>query len=204
MVFASNKPLYPLHMDLCGPMRVENEASEVIISFIKKTQVSLQLQVRRLEEKGDIGVFVGYSRESVAFRVYNKRTRKIHESVKMNFDGISEMASKQFKRFERFIFYDEYFGNSKITKSPTTNVATSNEEISLSEEEVFHEISESFQEDSSSSSLNDDVRQISRIEAIHVFLALTASEDFMGFQMDVKTAFLNEFLNRKCILVNLQ
>ncbi|GKD45835.1 retrovirus-related pol polyprotein from transposon TNT 1-94 [Tanacetum coccineum] len=47
--FASNKPLYLLHMDLCGPMRVEkDEASEVIISFIKKTQVNLQLQVQRV------------------------------------------------------------------------------------------------------------------------------------------------------------
>nr|GEX55935.1 hypothetical protein [Tanacetum cinerariifolium] len=46
--FASNKPLYLLHMDLCGLMRVQNEASEVIISFIKKTQVNLQLQVQRV------------------------------------------------------------------------------------------------------------------------------------------------------------
>ncbi|GKA69627.1 retrovirus-related pol polyprotein from transposon TNT 1-94 [Tanacetum coccineum] len=127
--FASNKPLYLLHMDLCGPMCVENEASEVIISFIKKTQVNLQLQVQRvrtdngtefknkksakffvrcyllndyddvgkLKAKGDIRVFVGYSKESAAFRVYNKRTRKIHESVNVNFDEISEMASKQFR-----------------------------------------------------------------------------------------------------------
>ncbi|GJZ50080.1 retrovirus-related pol polyprotein from transposon TNT 1-94 [Tanacetum coccineum] len=57
-------------------------------------------------------------------------------------------------------FYDEYFDASKITKSPTTNVETSNDEISPSEE-VFHESSESFQEDSSSSSLNDDVQQCS-------------------------------------------
>ncbi|GKC76112.1 retrovirus-related pol polyprotein from transposon TNT 1-94, partial [Tanacetum coccineum] len=55
MAFASNKPLYLLQMDLCGPMRVESingkrkdEASEVIISFIKKTQVNLQLQVQRV------------------------------------------------------------------------------------------------------------------------------------------------------------
>nr|GFB85569.1 retrovirus-related Pol polyprotein from transposon TNT 1-94 [Tanacetum cinerariifolium] len=66
--FAANKPLYILHMDLCGLMRVQSingkryvlvlvddysgytwvfflhskdEASEVIISFIKKTQVNL-------------------------------------------------------------------------------------------------------------------------------------------------------------------
>ncbi|GJX12976.1 retrovirus-related pol polyprotein from transposon TNT 1-94 [Tanacetum coccineum] len=58
-------------------------------------------------------------------------------------------------------FYDEYFDSSKITKSLTTNVETSNNEISSHEGEVFHEVSESFQEESSSSSLNDDVQQSS-------------------------------------------
>ncbi|GKB93246.1 integrase, catalytic region, zinc finger, CCHC-type containing protein, partial [Tanacetum coccineum] len=48
-----------------------------------------------------------------------------------------------------------------ITKSPTTNVETSNEIFFPFEEEVFHEISESFQEESSLSSLNDDVQQSS-------------------------------------------
>nr|GEV33161.1 retrovirus-related Pol polyprotein from transposon TNT 1-94 [Tanacetum cinerariifolium] len=44
-------------------------------------------------------------------------------------------------------------------KSSTTNVETSNVEIPSHEEEVFHESSESFQKESSSSSLNDDVQQ---------------------------------------------
>nr|GEZ89163.1 hypothetical protein [Tanacetum cinerariifolium] len=50
-------------------------------------------------------------------------------------------------------FYDEYFDSSKFMKSSTTNVET------LINEEVFHEVFESFQEESSSSSLNDDVQQ---------------------------------------------
>nr|GFB14667.1 uncharacterized mitochondrial protein AtMg00820-like [Tanacetum cinerariifolium] len=49
--------------------------------------------------------------------------------------------------------YDEYFNSSKIMKSSTTNVKTS------INEKVFHEVSESFQGESSSSSLNDDVQQ---------------------------------------------
>nr|GFA84081.1 ribonuclease H-like domain-containing protein [Tanacetum cinerariifolium] len=140
MAFASNKPLYLLYIDLCGPI------------------------------------------------IYNKRTRKIHESV--NFDEISEMASKQFslepglsnlnetgkssnpsvsqvsetskKDLEDLFqkFYDEYFDSSKIMKSSTTNVETSNDEIP-SNEEVFHESPKSFQRESSSSSLNDDVQQSS-------------------------------------------
>nr|GEW12901.1 zinc finger, CCHC-type [Tanacetum cinerariifolium] len=82
--------------------------------------------VRKLKKKRDIGVFVGYSKESASVTIYNKQTRKIQESV-------------------------------NIMKSSTRNVETSNIEIPSREEEVFHESSESFQEESYSSSLNDDV-----------------------------------------------
>nr|GEW29303.1 hypothetical protein [Tanacetum cinerariifolium] len=147
------------------------------------------VDVGKIKAKRNIGVFVGYSKKSAAFRIYNKRTRKIHESVNVNFDEILEIASKQFslelglsnlnktgkssnpsvsqvletskKDLEDLFqnFYDEYFDSSKIMKSSTTNVETSNIEIPSNEEEVFHESSESFQEGSSSSSLNDDVHQ---------------------------------------------
>ena len=120
--------------------------------------------VRKLKAKGDIGVFVGYSKESAAFKIYNKRTRKIHESVNVNFDEISEMASKQFslepglsnlnemdkssnltvshvsetskKDLEDLFhdFYDEYFDALKVTQSPTTNVETFIDEIPSHEE----------------------------------------------------------------------
>nr|GEV86011.1 copia protein [Tanacetum cinerariifolium] len=178
--------------------------------------------VGKLKEKQDIGVFVGYSKESVAFRIYNKQTRKIHESVNVNFDEILEMASKQFslepglsnlnktgkssnplvsqvsesskKDLEDLFqnFYDEYFNSSKIIKSSTTNVETSNVEVPSNEEEVFHESSESFQEEFSSSSLNDDVQQ-----TIRLFLAYAAHKNFIIFQMDVKTAFLNGILKEE-------
>ncbi|GKC13947.1 retrovirus-related pol polyprotein from transposon TNT 1-94, partial [Tanacetum coccineum] len=291
MAFASNKPLYLLHMDLCGPMCIESingkryvlvvvddcsqytwvfflrskdEASEVIISFIIQTHVNLQLQVQRvrtdngakfknktlakffdevritqqfsaartlqqngvverrnrtlveaartmltfaniplcyllndyddvgkLKAKGDIGVFVGYSKEFASFIIYNKRTQKIHESVNVNFDEIPKIAFKRFslepglsnlneieksskptvsqvsetskKDLEDLFhdFYDEYFDASKITKSPTMNVETSNDKILSHEEEVFHESSKSFQKESSSSSLSADVQQSS-------------------------------------------
>nr|GFB09653.1 hypothetical protein [Tanacetum cinerariifolium] len=119
--------------------------------------------IGKLKAKGDIGVFVRYLKESAPFRIYNKRTRKIHERVNVNFDEISEMACKQFslepglsnlnerekssnpsiskvskalkKDLEDLFqdFYDEYFDSSKIMKSSTTNVETS------INEEVFHE-----------------------------------------------------------------
>nr|GEV58828.1 retrotransposon-related protein [Tanacetum cinerariifolium] len=127
--------------------------------------------------------------KSAAFRIYNKQTRMIHESVNVNFDEISKMVSKQFSlepglsnlnETEKSLnpsvsqvdeaskidledlfqdFYDEYFDSSKIMKSSITNVESSNVEVPSPEEEVYHEISDSFQGESSSSSLNDDVQQ---------------------------------------------
>nr|GEX68267.1 hypothetical protein [Tanacetum cinerariifolium] len=119
--------------------------------------------VGKLKAKGDIGVFVGYLKESAAFRIYNKRTRKIHESVNVNFDEILELASKQFSLEPGLSYLNETgkSSNPSIMKSSTTNVETSNIKIPSNEEEVFHENSESFQEESSSSSLNDDVQQSS-------------------------------------------
>nr|GFA20137.1 hypothetical protein [Tanacetum cinerariifolium]GFA51726.1 hypothetical protein [Tanacetum cinerariifolium] len=111
--------------------------------------------VGKLKAKGDIGVFVGYSKESATFRIYNKRTRKIHESVNVNFVEISDMGSKQFSLEPGLSKLNKTgkSSNPSIMKSSTTNVETS------TNEEVFHEVSESFQRESSSSSLNDEVQQ---------------------------------------------
>nr|GFC85092.1 Gag-Pol polyprotein [Tanacetum cinerariifolium] len=46
-----------------------------------------------MKEKGDECVFVGYSTQSRAYKVYNKRTRVIMESIHVNFDELPQMAS---------------------------------------------------------------------------------------------------------------
>ncbi|GKF76383.1 hypothetical protein Tco_0225827 [Tanacetum coccineum] len=82
----------------------------------------------------------------------------LNETDKSSNPTVSQVLDTSRKDLEDLFpdFYYEYFDASKITKSPTTNVETSNEEISSSEE-ILHESSESFQEESSSSSLNADV-----------------------------------------------
>nr|GEX79780.1 reverse transcriptase [Tanacetum cinerariifolium] len=99
--------LYTIALNEVASNSLTYEASEVIISFIKKTQVNLQLQVQRVQT-----------------------------------DSGTEFKNKTLAKF-----FDE------IMKSSTTNVETS------INEEVFHKVSESFQGESSSSSLNDDVQQ---------------------------------------------
>ncbi|GJR98061.1 retrovirus-related pol polyprotein from transposon TNT 1-94 [Tanacetum coccineum] len=47
----------------------------------------------KMKEKGDPCVMVGYSTQSKGYRVYNKRTRLIAESIHIKFDEIKEMMS---------------------------------------------------------------------------------------------------------------
>nr|GEX47424.1 hypothetical protein [Tanacetum cinerariifolium] len=47
----------------------------------------------KIKEKGDECIFVGYSTQSRAYRVFNKRTRVIMESVHVKFDELPHMAS---------------------------------------------------------------------------------------------------------------
>nr|GEW40245.1 hypothetical protein [Tanacetum cinerariifolium] len=47
----------------------------------------------KMKEKGDACIFVGYSTQLRAYRVFNKRTREIVESIHVNFDELPHMAS---------------------------------------------------------------------------------------------------------------
>nr|GEU97920.1 retrovirus-related Pol polyprotein from transposon TNT 1-94 [Tanacetum cinerariifolium] len=191
----NQEKLYLLHMDLCGPMRVESvnknkyiliivddysrftrvkclrskdEAPDFIIKFLKMIQVRLKVPVRRirtnngtefvnqtlrgyyeqvgishetsvgrspqqngvverrnhtliegartmliyaqaslflwaeavatagkLQPKADIRIFIGYAPTKKAFRIYKGRTRRIVETIHVDFDELTAMASKQ-------------------------------------------------------------------------------------------------------------
>ncbi|GKC90031.1 retrovirus-related pol polyprotein from transposon TNT 1-94 [Tanacetum coccineum] len=50
----------------------------------------------KLNAKADIGIFVGYAPAKKAFRIYNRRTWKIMETIHVTFDELTAMASEQF------------------------------------------------------------------------------------------------------------
>ncbi|GKB57178.1 retrovirus-related pol polyprotein from transposon TNT 1-94, partial [Tanacetum coccineum] len=216
MAFASNKPLYLLHMDLCGPMRVESingkryvlvvvddysrytwvfflhskdEASEVIISFIKKTQVNLQLQVQRVRtdngtEFKNKTLAKFFDEVGISQQFYAARTPQQNGVVERMNRTLVEAARTMLKFANLPLFlwakaiaqcylslnvYDDCWNTAQgkrgywsvYKKSLTTDVENFPTRNSSHEGEVFHEVSESFQEESSSSSLNDDVQQSS-------------------------------------------
>nr|GEZ35935.1 retrovirus-related Pol polyprotein from transposon TNT 1-94 [Tanacetum cinerariifolium] len=84
-----------LHMDLCGPMRVAS---------INRKKYILIKEIR-----------VGYSNQSKGYRVYNKRTRLIIESIYIRFDEIKEMSKTAHVPLQQELdllfspLYDEFF-----------------------------------------------------------------------------------------------
>ncbi|GKA92943.1 retrovirus-related pol polyprotein from transposon TNT 1-94 [Tanacetum coccineum] len=86
----------------------------------------------KLDAKADIGIFVGYTPAKKAFRIYNKRTRKIIEIIHVSFDELTTMASEQFSSrpglqydWDHLFqpFFDEYFTPPPIAVTPFQEVA---------------------------------------------------------------------------------
>ncbi|GJX17640.1 retrovirus-related pol polyprotein from transposon TNT 1-94 [Tanacetum coccineum] len=50
----------------------------------------------KLNPKANIGIFIGYASTKKAFRIFNKRTRLIIETIHVTFDELTAMASEQF------------------------------------------------------------------------------------------------------------
>nr|GEU55158.1 hypothetical protein [Tanacetum cinerariifolium] len=65
-------------------------------SIIHQLPVNDREDIGKLGSKGDIGFFIGYSVDSCAYRVYNRRTKKIMETMNVTFDELSAMAYVHF------------------------------------------------------------------------------------------------------------
>nr|GEV46868.1 retrovirus-related Pol polyprotein from transposon TNT 1-94 [Tanacetum cinerariifolium] len=147
----NQEKLYLLHMDLCGPMRVESVngkkyilkmiqvrlkvpvhhirtdngtefVNQTLRDYYEEVNISHEILVARspqqnevverrnrtlieaartienlgkLQPKVDIGIFIGYAPTKKAFRIYNRRTRRIVETIHVDFDELTAMDSEQ-------------------------------------------------------------------------------------------------------------
>ncbi|GJW70780.1 retrovirus-related pol polyprotein from transposon TNT 1-94 [Tanacetum coccineum] len=87
----SKQRLHLLHMDLCGPIRIASINGKRALCYPKNNRED----IGKLCAKGDIGFFIGYSVDSYAYRVYNRRIKKIMETMNVTFDELSAMAFGQ-------------------------------------------------------------------------------------------------------------
>nr|GEY24101.1 integrase, catalytic region, zinc finger, CCHC-type, peptidase aspartic, catalytic [Tanacetum cinerariifolium] len=57
---------------------------------------TMLIDLGKFDTKADIGIFVGYTPAKKAFRIYNRRTQIISETIHVTFNELTAMASKQF------------------------------------------------------------------------------------------------------------
>nr|GEY96316.1 retrovirus-related Pol polyprotein from transposon TNT 1-94 [Tanacetum cinerariifolium] len=173
--------------------------------------------IGKLGAKGDIGFVIGYSADSCAYRVYNRRTKKIIETMNVSFDELSAMAFEQrsSKPGLQSMTSGQISSGLDLTYTPSTITTQQPTEVSTTEPKNVKEAMtdpawiESMQEELFQFKMLDSrlfvrgYRQeeginfeesfdpVARMEAIRICLAYAAHKSFLVFQMDVKTAFLH-------------
>nr|GEZ16497.1 copia protein [Tanacetum cinerariifolium] len=115
-------------------------------------------------------VFFGYAPAKKAFRIYNRRTWKIIETIHVTFDEMTSMASEQFGSGPGLQVKIVKFGG--VLKNKARLVAQGfRQEEGIDFEESF--------------------ALVLRIKVIRIFVANAANKKITILQMDIKMAFLN-------------
>nr|GEW77645.1 hypothetical protein [Tanacetum cinerariifolium] len=183
--------LHLLQMDLCGPMRVasinEKRHVLVIVDDYSRYTWNDREDIGKLGAKGDIGIFIGYSTDSCAYKVYNRRIKKITETMNVSFDELSAMAFEQ------------------SSSKPGLQSMTS-ELISLGLDLTYTPSTITTQQPTEKEGIDfeESFALVARMEAIRIYLAYAAHKSFFVFQMDVKTAFLHGSLKEDVYVCQLE
>ncbi|GJR63934.1 retrovirus-related pol polyprotein from transposon TNT 1-94 [Tanacetum coccineum] len=104
----------------------------------------------KLNAKADIGIFVRYTPAKKAFRIYNRSTQKIIETIHVTFNELTAMAFEQFDDWDTLFqpLFDEYLNPPTIAVS-TVSVATAPRAIKIANSPM----STSIDQDAPSSSI---------------------------------------------------
>nr|GFA95102.1 hypothetical protein [Tanacetum cinerariifolium] len=126
--------------------------------------------IGKLGAKGDIGFFIGYSADSCAYKIYNRRRKKIMKTMNVSFDELSAMDFKQRSSkpglqseldllFEAM--YDDYIGGQPLAIARTVSPAQEPQVRQTST--VFTSIADSTPTATNSSSLATNIPITSQV-----------------------------------------
>ncbi|GKF24120.1 retrovirus-related pol polyprotein from transposon TNT 1-94 [Tanacetum coccineum] len=132
----------------------------------------------KFQAKADIGIFVGYAPSRKGYRIYNKRTRRLMETIHVTFDEMHPTMAPVCMSS----------GPEPIIMTPgqlESGLAPTDKELEILFQPMFDEYVEQ-------SRVNEPVPSaVARIKAIRIFIANATTNNMIIYLMDVKTAFLN-------------
>ena len=141
------------------------------------------------DARNDECILVGYSMHSTTYRIYNKRTRSIEESIHIVFyesnDGnisssfFQELRPKEHPVIEtKWAFRNKLVESENVVRNKVILVAKGyNQEEGIDFDETF--------------------APVARLEVICILIAFASYMAIKRFQMDVKCVFLNSFLQEE-------
>ncbi|GKB29181.1 synaptobrevin, longin-like domain protein [Tanacetum coccineum] len=158
------------------------------------------------------GFFLGYSQNSKAYIILNKHTRKVEESLNVTFDetpppsktsplvyddldeeeAIRETKKKNLENVveDETLEIDEIVNIKESRNHPLENVIENLNQRTLMLAAQGYNQQEGVDYD-------ETYAPVARLESIRILLAYACALDFKLFQMDVKGAFLNGFINEE-------
>ncbi|GJV53659.1 retrovirus-related pol polyprotein from transposon TNT 1-94 [Tanacetum coccineum] len=171
----------------------------------------------KMKPKSDIGVFIGYSEISRGFRIYNRHTKKIMETINVKFDELTSMAFEHDclePELQRFINHnssakemntpskedlDNLFGpitiepkNIKEAMADHSWIESMQDELNQFERlQVWELVPRPEGKNEEGIDFEQSFAPVAQLEAVCIFIAYAAHKNITIFQMDVKTTFLN-------------
>ncbi|GJS97929.1 retrovirus-related pol polyprotein from transposon TNT 1-94 [Tanacetum coccineum] len=210
----------------------------------------------KLQPKADICIFIGYAPTKKAFQIYNRRTRRIIETIHVDFDELIAMASEHNSlgpalheitpatissglvpnlptstpfvppsRIDWYLLFqplfDELLNPPSSVDRPVPEVITPIAEVELvpRPDKVMvitlkwiykvkldefggilknkaRLVARGYRQEEGIN-FEESFALVARLDAIRIFLAFSAYMNMIVYQMDVKTAFLNEILREE-------
>ncbi|GJV48872.1 retrovirus-related pol polyprotein from transposon TNT 1-94 [Tanacetum coccineum] len=166
----------------------------------------------KFDPKSYEGIFLGYSQNSKAYIILNKHTRKVKESLNVTFDAtpppsktsplvdddldkeeaikVTEKKNLESDIMDETLEIDEIINIKESENHPLENVIRNlNQRTPRLVAQCYNQ--------QESIDYDETYAPVARLESIRILLAYAFALDFKLFQMDVKSAFLNGFINEE-------
>ncbi|GKE04687.1 retrovirus-related pol polyprotein from transposon TNT 1-94 [Tanacetum coccineum] len=204
----------------------------------------------KLQPKADIGIFIGYAPTKKAFRIYNRRTRRIIETIHVDFDELTMMASEHSSSglalhemtlatitpeviapIDEVVYLvpavstednhdldvahmnndlflgitipenDSEASSSDVIPTVVKTAAPNSEHVKLDEmggilKNKARLVAHGYRQEERIDS-EESFALVARLDVIRIFLTYASHMNMVVYQMDVKTAFLNDILHEE-------
>nr|GFA97761.1 integrase, catalytic region, zinc finger, CCHC-type, peptidase aspartic, catalytic [Tanacetum cinerariifolium] len=152
----------------------------------------------KLQPKDDIGIFIGYAPTKKAFRIYNRRTRRIVETIHVDFNELTVMASEQ-------SIDSTGLPSSTTVDQDAPSPSKSHTIVETQSSVIPQDVDEDNLEIEVAHMGNDllfgvPIQEVNSAQSSSTFSP--HSINMVVYQMDVKTAFLNGNLTEEVYVVD--